>query len=92
VANAQLVLSEVKAKNALPRNITANVFRGVQQCAPGTPLAAAAKEVLTPAELYGGRWSFRWVSGLAIILVVVFGLIYGSDRARGGYKAVHISA
>ena len=92
VAMAQQVLSEVKAKNALPRNITANVFRGVQQCAPGTPLAAAAKDVLTPSELYGGRWSFRWVSALAIILVVVFGLIYGADRARGGYKAVHISA
>jgi hypothetical protein len=48
--------------------------------------------VLDPAEAFGGRMAFRWVSSLAVILVVVFAGLYGRDRAIGGYKAEKIAA
>lgn len=86
VALAGQVLTAGKA-GSLPPKDTANVLRGVQQCAPDSDAAKAAKELLGPAELYGGRWSFYVVSGLAAILVAVFGLLYVSDRMQGGYKA-----
>jgi hypothetical protein len=35
--------------------------------------------------------SFRLVSPFAIILVVVFGIIYLKDKARGGYRVEAIS-
>ena len=88
---AQKTLSVAKSTNALPGD-TANVFRGVLKSVPGTDLAKSAKAVLDPAEAFGGRMAFRWVSSLAVILVVVFAGLYGRDRAIGGYKAEKIAA
>ena len=88
---AQKVLAAAKSANALPPNDTANVFRGVLKCVPNTDLAKTAKATLDPAEAFGGRMSFRWVSALAIVLVIVFGGLYGRDRALGGYKAEKIA-
>lgn len=51
-----------------------------------SPLLTTAKD----AERVGFSMAFRWVSVLPIILVLIFGAIALSDRARGGYKAVHI--
>ena len=53
---------------------------------------AAIDRLLNPAELYGGRMSFRVVSALAVILVIVFVALYANDRMKGGYKAERISA
>ncbi len=92
IALAQKVLNEAKTQNALPRNDTANVFRGVLKCVPDAPIAKVAKTTLDPAEAFGGRMSFRWVSVLAVALFVVFGALYGRDRATGGYKAEKIAA
>ncbi len=90
---AQTVLAEYKVNNTLTRNTTANVLRGAIKCAPASaPIVVAAKEDLNPAELYGGRMSFRIVSGMAVILVLVFGSIYARDRMRGGYQAEKITA
>lgn len=90
---AQHVLADVKAKQALTRNDTANVLRGAIKCAPAdSAIAKVAKDELTPAELYGGRMSFRIVSGMAVVLVLVFGSLYISDRMKGGYKVEHITA
>lgn len=91
VVLAKSVLEKAKASGQLTRNDTANVFRGVLKCAPDSDLAKIAKKTLDPAELHGGRMSFRWVSALAIVLVVVFGALYARDRAAGGYRAEKIT-
>jgi hypothetical protein len=45
-------------------------------------------EVLT----YASQYSFRVVAILPAILLVVFGIIWAMDRARGGYKPVELTA
>jgi MFS family permease len=42
--------------------------------------------VVTAAQKEGAKWSFRYVSALPVILILIFGGIALSDRARGGYK------
>jgi MFS family permease len=43
-------------------------------------------KVVDDAQITGARWAFRYVSALPVVLVVIFGAIALSDRARGGYK------
>jgi MFS family permease len=38
------------------------------------------------AQSEGAKWSFRYVSLLPLFLIIIFGGIALSDRARGGYK------
>ena len=47
----------------------------------------AVKDILGPADNYGGRMSFRSVAPFSIVIIVVFGVLYLRDRAGGGYKA-----
>lgn len=42
--------------------------------------------VVLKAQSEGAKWSFRYVSALPLVLVVIFGAIALSDKARGGYK------
>jgi MFS family permease len=42
--------------------------------------------VVTEAQKEGAKWSFRYVSVLPVLLVIIFGGIALSDRSRGGYK------
>lgn len=49
-------------------------------------LPEADKKVVAVAQSEGAKWSFRYVSALPVVLVVIFGAIALSDRARGGYK------
>ena len=42
--------------------------------------------IVTDAQKEGAKWSFRYVSALPVLLVLIFGGIALSDRARGGYK------
>ncbi len=81
-----------KTNNKLPEIKTANLLRAIQLLAPeNSDISKSAKELLNPADLHGGRIAFRYVSALCIILVVVFGLIYGRDVMQGGYKAEKIT-
>lgn len=50
----------------------------------------AKQELLDPSDNYGGRMSFRWVAPLAIIIVIIFGILYARDRAKGGYQVEKI--
>ncbi|HOV73440.1 MAG TPA: MFS transporter [Candidatus Hydrogenedentes bacterium] len=86
VALANAVLAKAQS-GALPRNDTANVLRGAIKCAPDSEIGKIAKKTLDPAELHGGRTSFRIVSCMAIVLVIVFGALYLRDISTGGYKA-----
>ncbi|MHC5538650.1 MFS transporter [Singulisphaera rosea] len=44
------------------------------------------QDVVLKAQSEGAKWSFRYVSALPVVLVVIFGAIALSDKARGGYK------
>lgn len=56
-----------------------------------TDLGKKAAELSKEADYYGGPFSFRWVSSLSIVLVVIFGILFLRDRMHGGYEAEHIA-
>ncbi|HUI11502.1 MAG TPA: MFS transporter [Bacteroidota bacterium] len=89
---AQGVLDAQAKSGSLPRLQTANALRSAIAAAPSSPAAAAAKEILGPAENYGGKISFRHVAPLSIILAVVFGILFFSEKARGGYRVVKLTS
>jgi MFS family permease len=49
-------------------------------------LETLPKDVADPAVINGARMAFRYVSALPVILIIIFGSIALSDRARGGYQ------
>lgn len=72
-------------------DLTANALRAIVATAiPNEPLVADANAILQPAEALGGQRAFRYVAPGALILILVFGVLYLRDRARGGYRAVRL--
>ncbi len=53
-------------------------------------VATKAKMLMNPADNFGGRMAFKWISPLTLILMVIFGGMYLRDRASGGYRAEKI--
>jgi hypothetical protein len=53
-------------------------------------LPEADQTVVLNAQKEGAKWSFRYVSALPVLLIIIFGGIALSDRARGGYKPEHL--
>ncbi len=49
-------------------------------------LEPADRTAVEDAQKTGAKWSFRYVSVLPVVLVLIFGAIALSDKARGGYK------
>jgi hypothetical protein len=49
-------------------------------------LPAEEQQIVAAAQAQGAKWSFRYVSALPVLLVLIFGAIAISDKARGGYK------
>lgn len=74
----------------LPEIATANALREIIKAAPTSDAAKAAQKELGPADNFGGRISFRRVAPFSIILIVVFGSLFLSDRMKGGYKVEKI--
>ncbi|MDX1640603.1 MAG: MFS transporter [Balneolaceae bacterium] len=69
-------------------NLTGNALRalidsGIQQ---EQELISEASEVLAPADNYGGRMAFLWVSPLAFFTGIVFVIWFIRDQRRGGYQ------
>lgn len=50
------------------------------------PEDSPSRAIVKRAEAAGAAWSFRWVAALPAVLVVIFGLWWLTDTARGGYK------
>lgn len=44
------------------------------------------QDLVLKAQGEGAKWSFRYVSALPVLLVVIFGAIALLDRSRGGYQ------
>jgi hypothetical protein len=87
IKKTEEILNTFKSTGSLPKLSTANALRGAIAVAPGSEAAAEAKNILGPAENYGGKISFRKVAPLSILLTVIFGVMYFRDRKAGGYKA-----
>jgi len=51
-----------------------------------------AVKLLNPADYKGGLMSFRYVTPVAGVLIVIFGILLLKDRRRGGYRPDRISA
>ncbi|MFV1986543.1 MAG: sugar MFS transporter [Gemmatimonadota bacterium] len=75
--------------DGLPQLLTANALRAIIDSGDDE-LAGRASAILGPADNYGGRASFRYILPFTGILILVFGLLYASDRRAGGYRAARI--
>lgn len=86
------VLEQIKAdpNGELPHPETANALRAAISSGADHEVIGKAAAILNPADNYGGRMSFRLIAPFAGILVVVFGVMYISDKKKGGYKAEEI--
>jgi fucose permease len=87
IDDARSVVDVTRRTGALPEIDTANALRSAITAAPESAAAATARKLLGPAENHGGRISFRRVALLSIILTAIFGVLFGWDVARGGYRA-----
>lgn len=87
LAASGAALDTYRQTNEIAGDQTANALRAIGATQlEGEPLVDDANALLAPAELYGGQQSFRYVAPSAIVLTIVFGAMYLSDRRRGGYK------
>lgn len=91
LAAVEKVSAVLAVGDELPELDTANAMREAIKNAPSAEAAQAVvgelKDVLDPADFHGGRMSFRYVAPFSLVIIVIFGLIFLRDRARGGYKA-----
>lgn len=83
------VLEAFDETQALPPVQTANALRAVID-SPDLYSSQQAAAILGPADNYGGRASFRAILPFTGVLVLVFGLLYLSDRRAGGYRVQKI--
>ncbi len=80
-----------KSTKVLKMDQAAKAMRNAIGVAGDSAAAKAAGALLNPAENYGGIMSFRIVALLSIVLTIIFGGLFLSDKAKGGYKAERIS-
>ncbi len=86
------VNDEIASSGEMPKGDTSKALRTIAMYAADEELGDTASGLIGPADEYGGIWSFRWISALSIVLILVFGCMYIKDRAAGGYKAEDITA
>ncbi|WZO99809.1 MFS transporter [Isosphaeraceae bacterium EP7] len=80
--------------SSMDPSLKAKVVDEFQVIQDSKVLALPAEEqvAVQAAQAEGAKWSFRYVSFLPAILVVIFGGIALYDRSRGGYKAEELPA
>jgi len=77
VAAARAVLDEARAANGtLPPVKTANALRSALQVGGRSAVKPEIEALLGPADNFGGRMSFRYVTVLSVVLTVVFGILH----------------
>jgi MFS family permease len=76
---------------AIPAEIRAKVYvNDVIDEAKVKELPEAERAIVATAQRDGAKWSFRYVTILPVILIVIFGMIAAYDFKSGGYKAEHL--
>ena len=83
VEAAQAALAGYTSNDILPEPETADALRKAIAAAPTSTIAETAKQLIGPAENYGGQVAFRWVALLSVALTVIFGCLFVTDRLRG---------
>jgi putative membrane-bound dehydrogenase-like protein len=93
VVATRVALEMQRRTGSLQNDETANALRAIVATAiPNEPIVGEANAILQPAEAAGGQRSFRYVAPAALLLIVVFGMMYTADKRRGGYRAVKLEA
>ena len=91
LAATRTALAANERTGSINNDATANALRAIVATAvPNEPLVGEANAILQPAEAQGGQRSFRYVAPAALVLILVFGVMYVRDRRRGGYRAVRL--
>jgi MFS family permease len=67
-------------------------LRGLQLDALLADKSPAAQAALEAARTVAAPYAFRYISAGALVLLVVFGLIWLRDRSMGGYKAERLGS
>jgi fucose permease len=85
---AQQSLSYYRANNEFHGKYTADTMRALLDSgiAQEQELTERAFNVLRPADNYGGRVSFLFGVPFAILLAIVFLIVYLRDKKNGGYR------
>jgi fucose permease len=98
-ADIQNILSRTKAaldyyrqNNLLEGVATGNALRalissGISQ---ESQLIQEASATLGPADNYGGRMAFRWLSTIPVAVGLIFLVWFIKDSRTGGYRVVHL--
>ena len=90
-AAVRAALATHQQSGSINNDATANALRAIVATAiPNEPLVGEANAILQPAEAAGGQRSFRYVAPAALLLILVFGVMYMRDRRLGGYRAVRL--
>lgn len=93
LAATSTALAAQRESGSINNDASANALRAIVGTAiPNEPLVGRANGILQPAEAAAGQRSFRYVAPAALVLIVVFGVMYAADRRRGGYRAVRLAA
>ena len=93
LAATHTALTAKQETGNINNDATSNALRAIVGTAiPNEPLVASANGILQPAEAAAGQRSFRYVAPAALLLILVFGVMYAGDRRRGGYRAVRLDA
>lgn len=83
----QLVVAEEPANWALQLAGIEKVKKIDPEAVKALPKDSDSAKAIVAAEAHGAAMSFRVVSALPILLVIIFGAIALRDKATGGYKA-----
>lgn len=85
---ARQALDYYREHGAFNGRSTGNMLRALIDSGMGQEqlLIAEASAVLRPADNYGGRMAFRWVTPIAFVAGAVFLVWFMRDRSRGGYQ------
>ena len=51
------------------------------------PVVHRSRELIGPAEAWGGQRALMLISPAAFLMMIVFGVMFFNDRRRGGYRA-----
>ena len=86
VEHASATLTAYRETETLPVR-TANALRAARSAAPDSRVAQRVQKILAPAEDHGQAMAFRWVSGISLLLIAIFGSLYLYYHRRGGYQA-----
>ena len=86
IGKVNAVISEIADTGVLPEIKTSKALREIARFTPESETGRQARQLIKPADDYGGIISFRYVAALSILLCLIFGILFLRDRAHGGYQ------